>query len=143
MFLGEYKHNLDYKGRLAVPKKFRRQLASGAIITKGLDGCLFLYSKEAWERLAARLRELSVTQADTRAFERYLFGGAAQVEFDQLGRIKIPEYLLAYAGIKKEAILVGILERIEIWGQDKWSDLATKLEKKGEEIAEKLSKKGI
>jgi len=143
MFLGEYKHNLDYKGRLAVPKKFRRQLASGAIITKGLDGCLFLYSEGAWERLTARLREFSVTQADTRAFERYLFGGAAQVEFDRLGRIKIPEYLLAYAGIKKEAILVGILERIEIWGQDKWNDLATKLERKGEEIAEKLSKKGI
>ncbi len=143
MFLGEYIHNIDYKGRLAVPKQFREQLAYGAIITKGLDGCLFLYSKEAWERLAARLRELSVTQADTRAFERYLFGGAAQVEFDQLGRIKLPEYLLAYAGIKKEAILVGILERIEIWGYDKWNDLGTKLEKKGEEIAEKLSKKGI
>ncbi len=143
MFLGEYKHNIDYKGRLAVPKQFRRQLATGAIITKGLDGCLFLYSKEAWERLTARLRELSVTQADTRAFERYLFGGATQVGFDKLGRIKIPEYLLSYAGMKKEVILVGILERIEIWNQQRWDRLAKNLEKRGEEIAEHLSEKGV
>jgi MraZ protein len=143
MFLGEYRHNLDYKGRLAVPKKFRKQLASGAILTKGLDGCLFLYPRQAWERLTSRLKELSVTEADTRAFERYLFGGATQVEFDPLGRIKIPEYLLAYATLKKEAILVGILERVEIWDQEKWNKLAGKLEKKGEEVAEKLSEKGI
>jgi MraZ protein len=143
MFLGEYRHNLDYKGRLAVPKKFRDELASGAILTKGLDGCLFLYPKEAWEKLTSRLKELSVTRADTRAFERYLFGGATQVAFDPLGRIKIPEYLLAYASLKKEAVLVGILERVEIWNQKKWSKLAGKLEESGERIAEKLSEKGI
>jgi MraZ protein len=143
MFLGEYKHNLDYKGRLGVPKKFREALRDGAILTKGLDGCLFLYSKGEWERLTTRLRELSVTQADTRAFERYLFGGATQVEFDQLGRIKIPEYLLMYASLKKEAVLVGILERIEIWSPERWNRLAKELEARGEEIAEKLGEKGV
>jgi len=143
MFLGEYKHNLDYKGRTCVPKKFREDLAAGAILTKGLDGCLFLYPKGEWERLTARLRELSVTQADTRAFERYLFGAAAEVEFDSLGRIKIPEYLRSYAALKKEVILVGILERIEIWDTERWSRLASKLESRGEEIAEKLSEKGV
>lgn len=143
MFLGEYKHNLDYKGRTSVPKKFREALRDGAILTKGLDGCLFLYPKVEWERLTARLRELSVTQADTRAFERYLFGGAAEVEFDSLGRIKIPEYLLTYAALKKEVVLVGILERIEIWSPERWSRLARKQETRGEEIAEKLSEKGV
>jgi MraZ protein len=143
MFLGEYKHNLDYKGRLAVPKKFREALVGGAILTKGLDGCLFLYSRREWERLTARLKELPVTQSDTRAFERYLFGGAAEVEFDQLGRIKIPEYLLTYAAIKKEAILVGILERIEIWSLQRWSRLAKRLESRGEEVAEKLAERGV
>src|SRR3990172_8885632 len=137
MFLGEYRHNLDYKGRVAVPKKFRGDLAEGAILTKGLDGCLFLYSRESWERLMIRLRELSVTQADTRAFGRYLFGGASEVEFDNLGRIKIPEYLLEYARIEKEAILVGLLERIEIWNPTRWTKQVKKLEARGEEIAEK------
>ena len=143
MFLGEYRHNLDYKGRISVPKKFRRDLAKGAILTKGLDGCLFLYSKESWERLTTALRELSVTQADTRSFERYLFGGAVEAQFDQLGRINIPEYLLAYADLKKEAILVGILERVEIWDLQRWSRLAKKLGERGEEIAEKLSERGV
>ena len=143
MFLGEYRHNLDYKGRISVPKKFRRELAKGAILTKGLDGCLFLYPKESWEQLTLGLRELSVTQADTRAFERYLFGGAVEVEFDQLGRIKIPEYLLAYASLRKEAILVGILERVEVWNLELWNKLTKKLGERGEEIAEKLSERGV
>jgi MraZ protein len=143
MFLGEYRHNLDYKGRVAVPKKFREALVGGAILTKGLDGCLFLYSRREWEQLTARLKELPVTQSDTRAFERYLFGGAAEVEFDSLGRIKIPEYLLTYAAIRKEAILVGILERIEIWSMQRWNKLGKKLESRGEEVAEKLAEKGV
>ncbi|OGY21662.1 MAG: cell division/cell wall cluster transcriptional repressor MraZ [Candidatus Woykebacteria bacterium GWB1_45_5] len=143
MFLGEYRHNLDYKGRVAVPKKFREGLVGGAVLTKGLDGCLFLYSKLEWERLTSRLKELPVTQADTRAFERYLFGGATEVEFDSLGRMKIPEYLLMYASLEKEAVLVGILERIEIWGSERWNKLAKRLESKGEEAAEKLAEKGV
>ena len=143
MFLGEYKHNLDYKGRVAVPKKFRTELESGAIITKGLDKCLFLYPKGSWEQLTERLRQLSVTQADTRAFGRYLFGGASEVEFDSLGRIKIPDYLLAYASLSKEVMLVGLLDRVEIWNSKSWEKLAVELESKGESIAEKLSEKGV
>jgi MraZ protein len=143
MFLGEYRHNLDYKGRVAVPKKFRSDLAQGAILTKGLDGCLFLYPKKSWEELTARFQELSVTQADTRAFERYLFGGAVEANFDNLGRVKIPEYLILYASLKKELVLVGILERIEIWNKNKWEKVYENLESRGEEIAEKLSEKGV
>lgn len=143
MFIGEYRHNLDYKGRVAVPKKFRSDLAQGAILTKGLDGCLFLYPMSSWSKLTDRIQELSVTQADTRAFGRYLFGGASEVEFDQLGRIKIPEYLLEYAHIQKNAVLVGLLERIEIWSPRLWEKQVKKLETRGEEISEKLAKKGI
>ncbi len=143
MFLGEYKHNLDYKGRVAVPKKFRSDLARGAILTKGLDGCLFLYPKNSWKALTERIQELSVTQSDTRAFGRYLFGGASEMEFDQLGRIKIPEYLLAYANIQKNAVLVGLLDRIEIWSPKLWERQVKKLETRGEEISEKLSKRGV
>lgn len=143
MFIGEYRHNLDYKGRIAVPKKFRSALAQGAILTKGLDGCLFLYPMSSWNKLTDRIQELSVTQADTRAFGRYLFGGASEVEFDQLGRIKIPEYLLEYAHIQKNAVLVGLLERIEIWSPRLWEKQVKKLEKRGEEISEKLAKRGV
>lgn len=143
MFIGEYRHNLDYKGRVAVPKKFRSDLAQGAILTKGLDGCLFLYPMSSWSKLTDRIQELSVTQADTRAFGRYLFGGASEVEFDQLGRIKIPEYLLEYAHIQKNAVLVGLLERIEIWSPRLWEKQVKKLETRGEEIAEKLARRGV
>lgn len=143
MFLGEYRHNLDYKGRVAVPKKFRSELSQGAILTKGLDGCLFLYPMNSWNKLTERIQELSVTQADTRAFGRYLFGGATEVEFDQLGRIKIPEYLLRYANIQRNAVLVGLLERIEIWSPNLWGKQVKKLETKGEEISEKLSRRGV
>jgi MraZ protein len=143
MLLGEYVHNLDSKGRVAVPKKFRGSLGTRAILTKGLDGCLFLYPKGEWERLSKSLKQLPVTLADTRAFERYLFGGAVEVGFDPLGRIKIPDYLLNYAGLVKEAVILGVLERIEIWEKNRWEAFAEKLHQRGEEIAEKLSEKGV
>jgi len=143
MFLGEYSHSIDNKGRLSVPKKFRESLGEKAILTKGLDGCLFLYPASEWDSLSTKLRELSVTQADTRAFARYLFGSAAEVKFDQLGRIQIPEYLRGYAKLTKETVLLGVLERVEIWRKEEWHKLSKVLGERGEEIAEKLSKKGI
>ena len=143
MLVGEYLHNLDIKVRVAVPKKFRELIGTGAILTKGLDGCLFLYPKSEWERLSQRLRLLPVTLAETRAFERYLFGSAVEVDFDQLGRIKIPEYLRIYAGLTKEAVIVGVLERVEIWEKTRWSKFAKKLHERSEEIAEKLSERGV
>ena len=143
MFLGEYQHNIDYKGRLSVPKKFRGQLTKGSVLTKGLDRCLFLYTKEGWGTLSNRVKELPVTASDARAFGRYLFSGATEIEFDQLGRIFIPEYLRNYAGLKKEAVVVGILERIEIWDAKSWEKMRKEVESKGEEIAEKLTGSGI
>lgn len=143
MLIGEYKHSLDNKGRIAVPKQFRKELGTGAILTKGLDGCLFLYPKNEWETLSERLRELPVTLADTRAIERYFFGGAVEVGFDPLGRIKIPDYLIDYSGLTKEAVMVGVLERVEVWDKSRWEEFAKKLHQRGEEIAEKLSDKGV
>ena len=143
MFLGEFQHNLDYKGRVSVPKKFRRQLTKGSILTKGLDRCLFLYTKNSWEKLANRIKELPVTGKDARAFGRYLFTGATEIDFDQLGRIAIPEYLRTYAGLKKETTIVGVLERIEIWDKKRWERMRKTIEATGEEIAEKLTETGI
>ncbi len=142
MLLGEYQHSVDDKGRLAVPKKFREEITDGAVLTKGLDGCLFLYPKNSWESLSRELQELPVTMSDARAFERYIFGGAVAVDFDPLGRIKIPTYLTNYAGLKKEAIMLGVSQRIEIWSKERWEEFAKQLNRRGEEIAEKLSKRG-
>lgn len=144
MFLGEYKHNIDYKGRVSVPKKFRRELLKeGPVLTKGLDQCLFLYPKGSWKVLAERVKLLPVTGANARAFSRYIFGSAIEVSFDGLGRIQIPEYLRNYAHLSKEAILVGVGERVEIWSLAYWREYEQNLEKKGEEIAEKLKDSGI
>lgn len=143
MFLGRYLHSLDYKSRTSVPKKFREQLKSGAILTSGLDGCLFLYSKTDWEDLSDRIRELPITAADARDFSRYLFSGAIEVRFDSLGRITIPDYLVDYAKLEKDIVILGVLNRIEIWSKKSFSLLNRKLKTRTEEIAEKLSGSGI
>ncbi len=143
MFLGEYKHSVDYKGRLSVPKKFRQELAQGSILSKGLDKCLFLHPKKSWQVLADRVKLLPLTGGSARAFSRYIFGSAIEVEFDNLGRIQIPEYLLRYADLSKEIVLVGIGERVEIWSEKRWRKYEQDLEKRGEEIAEKLRESGI
>jgi MraZ protein len=144
MFLGEYKHNIDYKGRVSVPKKFREGLAKeGPVLTKGLDQCLFLYPKESWKVLAERVKLLPVTGAGARAFSRYIFGSAVETGFDRLGRVQIPEYLREYASLSKEAVLVGVGERVEIWSLKRWNIYEKELEKRGEEIAERLKESGI
>ncbi len=143
MFLGRYFHSLDYKSRTSVPKKFRDQLKSGAILTTGLDGCLFLYSKLDWQELSSRIKELPLTAVDARDFSRYLFSAATEVTFDSLGRITIPDYLVDYAKLEKEIVILGVLNRVEIWSKKKFTLLNKKLNEKGEEIAEKFSEEGI
>lgn len=143
MFLGRYTHRLDNKSRTSIPKKFRQQLSSGGVLTSGLDGCLFLYSKNDWEQLSNRVSGLPLTASDARDFARYLFSNATEISFDQLGRIVIPEYLANYALLEKDLVIVGVLNRIEIWSKKRFSTLNRKLQQKGEEIAEKLSGSGI
>lgn len=143
MFLGQYQHTLDYKGRTSIPKKFRNEIKNKAFLTKGLDGCLFLYSQQDWEVLAARMEQLPLTGNDARSFSRYIFSGAVEVNFDRLGRISVPEYLRLHASLQKEIVIAGVLNRIEIWSKPNWEKFSSKLSTKSEEIAEKLSESGI
>ncbi len=114
-----------------------------AVLTLGLDSCLFLYSKSEWEKLSNRMKDLPLTGSDARAFSRYLFGGASEVTFDRLGRIKIPDYLKAHAQLSKKIIIVGVVNRIEIWSEKNWQLFNKKITKTSSEIAEKLSGSGI
>jgi len=143
MFIGQFDHHLEEKGRLSIPKKFRSQLANGAVLSQGLDGCLFLYPMEEWVKLLEKVRSLPLTQADARSFSRSLSYGATEVEIDRLGRILIPDYLRSFAGIKNACIVAGALERIEIWDQSKFEKYTAHINSQAEEIAEKLSPAGI
>ena len=143
MFIGEYNHNLDDKGRIAVPAKFRSLLKEGAVVTKGLDSCLFLYSKDAWQGLAVKLSKLPIGKADSRAFSRLMLGGAMDVDFDNQGRISLPEYLRKFAGLRKKVVIAGLYDRLEIWDESAWSKYKRGTEKKTADIAEALGELGV
>ena len=143
MFIGEFQHNIDAKGRIALPAKFRAKLTGGAIITRGIDHCLFVLTNKDWEALAQKLIALPLSQANSRAFVRLMLSGAADVELDTQGRILIPDYLRKYAGLGKEAKVTGVYNRMEIWDTKAWNDYKSKTEAGSEEIAEKLGELGI
>jgi len=143
MFIGEYKHSLDIKGRIAVPAKFRKDLLSGAIITRGLDRCLFVFSKKEWETLAQKLIALPLAQANSRAFVRLMLAGAAESEIDAQGRILVPDYLRTYADLKKTTVIAGLYNRFEIWDSESWAQYKAKTESASDEIAEKMGELGI
>jgi MraZ protein len=143
MFIGEYQHNLDTKARLAIPAKFRNQLSGGAIITRGLDRCLFVFTSKDWEILANKLVALPLVQADSRAFVRLMLAGAGECDIDTQGRVLIPEYLRKYADLKKEVVITGLYNRIEIWDSEVWTSYKKKTEGASEEIAEHLRDLGI
>ena len=143
MFIGEYSHNLDDKGRVAVPVKFRTMLKGGAVVTKGLDGCLFLYTKKEWQELAIKLSKLPIGPANTRAFSRSMLAGAMEVDFDNQGRIMLPEYLRKFAGLKKKLIIAGLYNRLEIWDETIWNKYKQGTEAKSADIAEALGELGV
>ena len=143
MLLGEYKHSLDNKGRMAIPAKFREKVTAGAIITRGIDNCLFVFAHAEWEALAAKLIALPIAQANSRAFVRLMLAGATDVSLDSQGRILIPDYLRKYAGLKKEVIVAGLYNRIEVWDEEAWKNYKMKTESSSEAIAEQLGELGI
>ncbi len=143
MFIGEYRHNLDDKGRLAIPAKFRSILKKGAVVTKGLDGCLFLYPKEEFLKIAANLANLPISQAKARAFSRHMLAGAMDLEFDNQGRITLPEYLRRFSDLKKGIIVAGLYDHLEIWDEGSWNAYKSESEKNSNEIAEELGNLGI
>ncbi|WP_146552781.1 division/cell wall cluster transcriptional repressor MraZ [Rummeliibacillus sp. SL167] len=138
MFMGEYQHNIDAKGRLIIPAKFREHFQEGFVITRGLDQCLFGYPMEEWRKLEEKLKKLPVTKKDARAFTRFFFSGATEVEFDKQGRINIPMGLLSYAQLDKECVILGVSNRIEIWAQQSWQAYFTTSEDSFNEIAENM-----
>lgn len=143
MFIGEYHHTLDDKGRLALPVKFRASLSEGIVVTRGLDHSLFLYTKSEWHTLAEKLAALPFGQADTRAFARLMLAGAMEAELDASGRVLIPEYLRQYAGLKKGVVVAGLYNRLELWDEETWFAYARSTEQEGNAIAERLGTLGI
>jgi len=144
MFIGEYRHNVDEKGRMAVPSKFRTELKKGAVVTRGLDNCLFLYTKSEWEIFVKeKFSKLSLGQADARAVSRHLLGGAMDVSLDGQGRIIVPEYLRKSASIKKNVVIVGLYNRFEIWDEGNWEIYKQNTEKASTQIAEKMGEVGF
>lgn len=142
MLIGEYSHNLDPKKRLSVPAKFRKELGDGAVLTRGLDGCLWLFPSPQWAQLAERIAALPMAQSDSRSFARLLLSGATEVQFDTLGRILIPDYLKQFAGLSREVVIAGVQNRLELWDKAAWNEYKKALEKNGDAIAQKLGDLG-
>jgi MraZ protein len=143
MFIGEYFHTLDTKKRLAIPAKFRKDLGKKAVLTRGLDNCLYLYPLQEWKKLAEKLSRLPITRSDSRAFVRLMLAGAMDVSLDRLGRILIPDYLKDYADLGKKIAVAGLYNRIEIWDENKWEAYKKQTTKQAENIAEKMNELGI
>lgn len=143
MFIGEYNHNLDDKGRLAIPAKFRSLLKKGGVVTKGLDNCLFLYTKEQWQKIAQKLSALPISQSKARAFARHFLAGAMDLEFDNQGRVTLPEYLRSFSSLKRNVIVAGLYNHLEIWDKEAWDKYKSESEKNSNDIAEELGDLGI
>jgi len=143
MFIGEYKYSIDEKKRLAIPPKFRQVLGKKAVITKGLDQCLFLYSAKEWSVYAEKISKMPLTQADARGFARVQLAGAMEANIDNMGRILVPDYLKDYAALGKKVVVVGIYNRIEVWDESKWQQYNKKTESAVGDMAEKLKELGV
>lgn len=143
MFMGEYNHTIDAKGRLIIPSKFRESLGEEFVITKGLDGCLFVYDNQEWNAFEEKLRALPLSRKDNRQFARFFLAGAAEVEVDKQGRILIPSNLREFAGLLKDVVLVGVASRVEIWSKEKWDSLQEEDDEAVEDIAERMSELGL
>jgi len=143
MFMGEYQHSLDAKGRLIIPAKFREELGEIAVMTRGLDNCLFLFPMPEWKVLEEKLKTLPLTKATARQFVRFFFSGATECELDKQGRIMIPPSLRDYAGVDKDVVVIGVSNRIEIWSRQRWEDYMQQAESAYAEIAENIVELGI
>ncbi|SDG94856.1 MraZ protein [Alteribacillus persepolensis] len=138
MFMGEYHHNVDDKGRMIVPSRFREGLGASFVITRGMDQCLFIYPMDEWKRLEKKLKSLPFTKKDARAFTRFFFSGAAECELDKQGRISIPSTLRRYAGLTKECVVIGVSARVEVWSKERWDEYFEESQESFSEIAENI-----
>jgi MraZ protein len=142
MLIGEYIHTIDEKSRMSLPSKFRKELGNTIVITPGLDQCLFIFTAKEWAKVTKKLStsetDLSFLSADKRSFNRFMFGRAAEVEVDSIGRILIPPFLKEWVGLKNSAAVVGVEDRVEIWNEKAWATYKEKIEKEADALAEKL-----
>ncbi|TCZ75541.1 transcriptional regulator MraZ [Paenibacillus albiflavus] len=138
MFMGEYQHTIDEKGRIIIPAKFREALGETFVVTRGLDECLFVYPRSEWTVLEGKLKALSLMKSDARAFTRYFFSGATECELDKQGRINIPNNLAKHAGLEKDCAVIGVSNRVEIWNKHTWENYFQQSQEGFNEIAEKL-----
>ncbi len=144
MLIGEYTHNIDAKKRLSLPSKWRKELGKKLVVTRGLDNCLFVYPLKEWQKITEKIGQLPLGQADTRGFNRFFLSGAVEVEVDSVGRILVPDFLKEFAKLQEgKIVLAGIYNRIEIWGENQWSEYKRRIENQADALAEKLGEIGI
>ncbi|UTR10978.1 division/cell wall cluster transcriptional repressor MraZ [Evansella sp. LMS18] len=136
MFMGEYHHNIDEKGRMIIPAKFREELGTTFVVTRGMDKCLFVYPEQEWKQLEQKLKTLPFTKKDARAFTRFFFSGAAECGLDKQGRVNIAPTLRTYASLEKECVVIGVSNRVEIWSKSIWEEYFAESEESFGEIAE-------
>ena len=143
MFMGEYRHSMDSKGRLIIPSKFREDLGEPFVLTRGLDNCLFVYPMEEWRILEEKLKSLPMTSKNARAFVRFFFSGATESTLDKSGRVNIPQNLCEHANLEKEVVITGISSRIELWSKENWDQYMEMTADSYEDIAETMEELGI
>lgn len=143
IFTGEYHHLIDLKRRLAIPAKFRKNFGNKAVVTKGLDGCLFIYPTPVWEKLAEKLGNLPLGEKKMRQFVRLMLSGALETEVDKQGRVLIPNFLNDFADLKKNAVITGLYDRLEVWSPERWEKSKVQAEREKDDVAEELGKLGI
>ena|SRR5690625_3538445 len=136
--MGEHQHTVDTKGRMIIPSKFRAELGTRFIVTRGLDKCLFVYPQSEWKVIEEKLKSLPFTRSDARAFTRFFFSGAVECELDKQGRVNIPSNLLDYSHLEKDCVVIGVSNRVEIWSQAVWQEYFADSEESFNEIAEKI-----
>lgn len=138
MFMGEYHHNLDSKGRLIIPARLRTQIGDKMIFTRGMEGCIFGYTTEAWQKIEAKLAQLPLTKRNARSFTRLFYSGAMECEFDKQGRVNLTTTLKKHASLVKECVIVGVSDRIEIWSKERWEEFSEQANENYDDIAEDL-----
>jgi MraZ protein len=145
MIIGEYRHTIDDKNRLSLPSKFRKEMGKKVVITPGLDSCLFIFKMDEWEKISGHLSagESSILQADNRGFNRFLLGGAVEVEVDAVGRMLLPEHLRNRAKLRSRVVFIGVRDRAELWDEEIWDKYRADVENKADALAEKLGQVGV
>ncbi len=143
MLIGQHVHTLDPKKRLSLPAKFRSELGKKVVMTNGLDNCIFVYSLKEWNKIASKLGEISLGNANARSFNRFLLGGAEEVDIDAAGRMLVPDFLKEFAQLKEKVVITGVQNRVEIWDETRWNTYVKNIAKEADALADKLGEVGL